>query len=144
MEEVQKSTGRYWGIGVVVAILAVIAFVYVRILGMNAEEQEELLYLIQDFLPIIMFATLACLLFSGFPVAFILGGIAFLFGMLGYWLDMFDLIEFFNFLPRIWFQGAENLVLVAVPAFVFMGVMMERSGVANDLLCEREGMPASC
>ena len=134
MEEVQKSTGRYWGIGIVVVILAVIAFAYVRILGMNAEEQEELLYLVQDFLPIIMFATLACLLFSGFPVAFILGGIAFLFGMIGYWLDMFDLIEFFNFLPRIWFQGAENLVLVAVPAFVFMGVMMERSGVANDLL----------
>ena len=134
MEEVQKSTGRYWGIGIVVGILAVIAIVYIRILGMNAEVQEELLYLVQDFLPIIMFGTLACLLFSGFPVAFILGGIAFLFGMIGYWIDMFDLIEFFNFLPRIWFQGAENLVLVAVPAFVFMGVMMERSGVANDLL----------
>ena len=134
MEEVQKSTGRYWGIGIVVGILAVIAVVYIRILWMNAEEQEELLYLVQDFLPIIMFGTLACLLFSGFPVAFILGGIAFLFGMIGYWIDMFDLIEFFNFLPRIWFQGAENLVLVAVPAFVFMGVMMERSGVANDLL----------
>ena len=134
MEEVQKSTGRYWGIGIVVGILAVIAIVYIRILNMNAEEQEDLLYLVQDFLPIIMFGTLACLLFSGFPVAFILGGIAFLFGMIGYWIDMFDLIEFFNFLPRIWFQGAENLVLVAVPAFVFMGVMMERSGVANDLL----------
>ena len=134
MEEVQKSTGRYWGIGIVVGILAVIAVVYIRILNMNAEEQTDLLYLVQDFLPIIMFGTLACLLFSGFPVAFILGGIAFLFGMIGYWIDMFDLIEFFNFLPRIWFQGAENLVLVAVPAFVFMGVMMERSGVANDLL----------
>jgi tripartite ATP-independent transporter DctM subunit len=45
-----------------------------------------------------------------------------------------SLIEFFNFLPRIWGQAAENLVLVAVPAFVFMGVMMERSGIANDLL----------
>ena len=134
MEAVQKTTWRHWRIGVVVVILAVIAFVYLRILGMNAEEQEELLYTVQDFLPIIMFGTLACLLFSGFPVAFILGGIAFLFGMIGYWLDLFSLIEFFNFLPRIWFQGAENLVLVAVPAFVFMGVMMERSGVANDLL----------
>ena len=49
MEEVQKSTGRYWGIGIVVGILAVIAIVYIRILGMNAEEQEELLYLLQDF-----------------------------------------------------------------------------------------------
>ena len=43
MEEVQKSTGRYWGIGIVVGILAVIAIVYIRILNMNAEEQEELL-----------------------------------------------------------------------------------------------------
>ena len=85
MEEVQKSTGRHWGIGVVVVILAVIAFVYVKILGMNAEEQEELLYLLQDFLPIIMFGTLASLLFSGFPVAFILGVIEFIFGMIGYW-----------------------------------------------------------
>ena len=41
---------------------------------------------------------------------------------------------FFNFIPRIWGGAAENLVLVAVPAFVFMGVMMERSGIANDLL----------
>ena len=57
-----------------------------------------------------------------------------LFGLLGYFLGIFKLIEFFNFLPRIWGQAAENLVLVAVPAFVFMGVMMERSGIANDLL----------
>jgi TRAP-type mannitol/chloroaromatic compound transport system permease large subunit len=49
-------------------------------------------------------------------------------------MGTFSLIEFFNFLPRIWGQAAENLVLVAVPAFVFMGVMMERSGIANDLL----------
>ena len=81
-----------------------------------------------------MFLTLASLLFSGFPVAFILGGIAFLFGLIGYFLDVFSLIEFFNFMPRIWFQGAENLVLVAIPAFVFMGVMMERGGIAEDLL----------
>ena len=47
---------------------------------------------------------------------------------------MFSLIEFFNFLPRIWGQAAENLVLVSVPTFVFMGIMMERSGIANDLL----------
>ena len=81
-----------------------------------------------------MFMSLACLLFSGFPVAFILGGLALLFGLIGYFLDTFSLIEFFNFLPRIWGQAAENLVLVAVPAFVFMGIMMERSGIANELL----------
>ncbi len=95
---------------------------------------EELLWLLQDFLPILMFLTLACLLFSGYPVAFILGGLALLYGFLGYLLGVFSLIEFFNFLPRIWGGAAENLVLVAVPTFVFMGVMMERSGVANDML----------
>ena len=118
----------------VIAVLAVLVLGYVWINSLDASAQQSLLYLVQDFLPIIMFASLACLLFSGFPVAFILGGLALLFGLLGYFLQMFSLIEFFNFLPRIWGQAAENLVLVSVPAFVFMGVMMERSGVAEDLL----------
>ena len=119
---------------VVIVLLAVFGVAYTSILGMSPEEQKKLLWTVQDFLPIIMFLTLATLLFSGYPVAFILGGLALLFGLIGYFLGMFSLIEFFNFMPRIWFQGAENLVLVSVPAFVFMGVMMERSGVANDLL----------
>jgi tripartite ATP-independent transporter DctM subunit len=54
--------------------------------------------------------------------------------LIGYLLGVFSLIEFFNFLPRIWGGAAENLVLVSIPAFVFMGIMMERSGVAADLL----------
>jgi len=57
-----------------------------------------------------------------------------LYGFIGYLFGVFQIVEFFNFLPRIWSQAAENLVLVAVPTFVFMGVMMERSGVANDML----------
>ncbi len=119
---------------IAIVLLVVIGAGYAYVAGLDAEGREELLYLVQDFLPIVMFATLACLLFSGFPVAFILGGLAMLFGLLGYFVGTFKLIEFFNFLPRIWGQAAENLVLVAVPAFVFMGVMMERSGIANDLL----------
>ncbi len=87
-----------------------------------------------DFLPVFMFATLAALLFTGYPVAFLLGGISIAYGLIGYALGVFSLIEFFNFLPRIWGGAAENLVLVALPTFVFMGVMMERSGVANDML----------
>ena len=117
-----------------VAILVVVGVAFAHVLGLDEEGREELLYFAQDYLPICMFLTLACLLFSGFPVAFILGGLALLYGLVGYFLDVFSLIEFFNFLPRIWGQAAENLVLVAVPAFVFMGVMMERSGIANDLL----------
>jgi tripartite ATP-independent transporter DctM subunit len=94
----------------------------------------ELIDIIIDFLPLFMFGSLALLLFSGYPVAFILGGLALIFGLFGYLLGVFSIVEFFNFLPRIWGQAAENLVLVAVPTFVFMGVMMERSGVANDML----------
>ena len=94
----------------------------------------ELFDIVIDFLPLFMFLSLAVLLFTGYPVAFILGGLALLYGFIGYTLGIFSIIEFFNFLPRIWGQAAENLVLVAVPTFVFMGVMMERSGVANDML----------
>lgn len=90
-------------------------------------------YLI-DYLPILMFLSLAGLLFSGYPVAFVLGGLSMIFGLFGYFLDVFSLIEFFNFVPRIWAGAAENLVLVAVPTFVFMGMMMEKAGIAETLL----------
>ena len=133
MELILKAA-RHGKVIVPVAVLAVIAVAFAYVLGLDEEGKEELLYFAQDYLPILMFLTLACLLFSGFPVAFILGGLALLYGLIGYFLEVFSLIEFFNFLPRIWGQAAENLVLVAVPAFVFMGVMMERSGIANDLL----------
>ena len=134
MEAILRTVSRNTGVAVGVILLVAVGIAYTSILGMSPEEQETLLYTVQDFLPIFMFLTLATLLFSGFPVAFILGGIAFLFGLIGYFLDVFSLIEFFNFMPRIWFQGAENLVLVAIPGFVFMGVMMERGGIAEDLL----------
>ena len=135
MEAILKAVSRNpRATTTVVGLLLVFGVAFASILGMSPEERDDLLWTVRDFLPIIMFLSLATLLFSGFPVAFILGGLALLFGLIGYFLDMFSLIEFFNFMPRIWFQGAENLVLVSVPAFVFMGVMMERSGVANDLL----------
>ncbi|MFT5391499.1 MAG: TRAP-type mannitol/chloroaromatic compound transport system permease large subunit, partial [Gammaproteobacteria bacterium] len=116
------------------AIVISLIVVFASVWSLSAQEQEALLYLVQDYLPIAMFLTLAMLLFSGYPVAFILGGLALLFGLLGYAFGTFKLIEFFNFLPRIWGGAAENLVLVAVPAFVFMGVTMERTGIATDLL----------
>jgi len=87
-----------------------------------------------DLLPLLMFAALAVFLFCGFPVAFVLGGIGLAFGLVGWWFDAFALIEFFNISSRIWGGVAENLVLVAVPMFTFMGTMLERSGVAQDLL----------
>ncbi len=134
MNAIVKSVTRGGPGLVALIVIALIAIGFTYVTNLDAEAQEQLLYGVQDFLPIIMFLSLAILLFSGFPVAFILGGLALLFGLIGFFLDMFSLIEFFNFLPRIWGQAAENLVLVSVPAFVFMGVMMERSGVAEDLL----------
>jgi tripartite ATP-independent transporter DctM subunit len=130
-----RGTGRAFG-GLLWAllVLALIVATVAVIATLPAPARRELLHHTQDYLPIAMFVTLAILLFSGYPVAFILGGTAILFGLIGYFLGVFRLIEFFNFVPRIWGQAAENLVLVSVPTFIFMGVVMERSGIANDLL----------
>jgi tripartite ATP-independent transporter DctM subunit len=135
MDALLKLGGRLNGktVTLVIALVAV-AVAFAIVTSLSPEQQEELLWFVEDYLPIAMFFTLALLLFSGYPVAFILGGLALLYGMIGYALGVFSLIEFFNFLPRIWGQAAENLVLVSIPAFVFMGIMMERSGVAADLL----------
>ena len=94
----------------------------------------ELMDFIVDFLPLFMFLMMGAMLFSGYPVAFILGGVSITFGLLGFAFDVFSLKEFFNFAPRIWGFAAENLVLVALPTFIVMGIAMERSGVAEDLL----------
>jgi tripartite ATP-independent transporter DctM subunit len=87
-----------------------------------------------SLLPVFMFISLAILLFSGFPVAFILGGVGLIFGFIGIYYDVFSLIEFFNIISRIWGGVCENLILVAIPMFIFMGTMLEKSGVAKDLL----------
>jgi tripartite ATP-independent transporter DctM subunit len=81
-----------------------------------------------EFLPAWMFLALTVLLLAGFPVTFTLLGTALVFGMIGFgW-------NFFNLLPlRIW-GVMTNVTLLAVPLFVFMGVMLERSGLAEDLL----------
>jgi tripartite ATP-independent transporter DctM subunit len=88
----------------------------------------------EDYLPLFMFAALGMLLFCGYPVAFVLGGIGLAFGFIGMYFEVFDFIQFFNVAPRIWGGIAENLVLTAIPMFIFMGTMLERSGVASDLL----------
>ena len=130
-------------IGLILALL-VVGGGFAVVASLSPEAQTDLMWFVQDYLPIAMFITLALLLFSGYPVAFILGGLALLYGLIGYVLGMFSLIEFFNFLPRIWGQAAENLVLVSVPTFVFMGVMMERSGIANDLLYTVQVCSSGC
>lgn len=83
---------------------------------------------------ILMFVALAALFFSGFPVGFVLGGVSIWFGVIGWALDMFSPIEFFNFMYRIWGGAADNIVLIAAPLFIFMGILLEKSQIAADLL----------
>ena len=89
--------------------------------------------MIVELLPAFMFFALTALVFTSYPIGFVLGGISVVFGLIGWALGVFELIEFFNFVPRLWFI-ADNLQIIAVPLFVFMGVMLERSEIAQDLL----------
>ena len=82
----------------------------------------------EGLMPLLMFVTLFGLLIMGFPVSFTLGGVSLFFGVITFGLD------FFNLLPmRIW-GTMTNYVLIAVPLFVYMGVMLEKSGIAERLL----------
>ena len=87
-----------------------------------------------EVLVIVMFVTTFGCLLAGFPVAFTLSGVAALFGLFSYAFGVFD-ISFMRAMPqRIFGNAMWNEVLIAVPLFVFMGVMLERSKVAEELL----------
>lgn len=81
-----------------------------------------------EYLPLILFAGIFVLILFGFPVAFTLGGVSVLVGI---WI--FDL-DFFYLLSLRVYGTMQNVVLMAVPLFVFMGIMLERSGIAEKLL----------
>jgi tripartite ATP-independent transporter DctM subunit len=87
-----------------------------------------------DHLSVIMFLVLTFIMFVGYPVAFVLGGVALGFGLLGIAFDVFRPNQFYSLIPRIWGQAVENPVLIAIPMFVFMGTLLEKSGVADELL----------
>ncbi len=89
---------------------------------------------IVDHLAVVMFFALIFIMFLGYPVAFLLGAIGIGFGFLGVLTDVFNMVQFANLLPRIYGQAVQNPVLVAIPMFIFMGTMLERSGVAEELL----------
>ncbi len=80
-----------------------------------------------------MFAAVFVVLLSGYPVAFALSGTALAFASLGTQLDLFD-EAFLGAMPSRLFGIMNNQTLLAVPLFVFMGVMLERSKVAEGLL----------
>lgn len=80
-----------------------------------------------DYFALMMFPALLVALFLGFPVAFSMMGVALFFG-----LAVFDTAVIFQFVQKI-DDVASNFVLAAVPLFVFMGSMLERSGIAERL-----------
>jgi tripartite ATP-independent transporter DctM subunit len=80
-----------------------------------------------------LFAVTCLALISGFPVAFTLAGSALIFGLIGMAIGVFD-PSFFFALPQRIFGTMSNEVLVAVPLFIFMGTMLERARIAEDLL----------
>ncbi len=83
---------------------------------------------IQEFMPLIMFTAVFGLLLLGYPVAFTIGGVSLFFGLIGFGPDFFHLLPL-----RIWGRMT-NFTLLAVPLFIYMGVMLEKSGIAEELL----------
>jgi len=86
-----------------------------------------------DLLAPLMFLVTFLLIFSGYPVAFSLGGSALLFAFIGVQAGLFDWALMTAFPPRV-FGVMSNYVLLAVPFFIFMGTMLEKSRLAEDLL----------
>ncbi len=86
-----------------------------------------------NYLDIAMFGMAIVLLLTGFPVAFTLAGTGLIFAGIGVLNGVFD-FAFVNALPQRIYGTMTNEVLIAVPLFVFMGVTLERSRVAEELL----------
>ncbi|MGD8303713.1 MAG: TRAP transporter large permease subunit, partial [Desulfobacterales bacterium] len=81
-----------------------------------------------EFITIGMFVGLLIGLFLGHPLAFVLGGLAVIFGYFGDW----GTASFYMFLNRTW-GIMDNYILVCIPLFIFMAQMLDQSGVAEDL-----------
>ena len=88
-----------------------------------------------EVLALVLFAVIFILILKGYPVAFTLGGLSVLFaiGISIFAPDQFSL-SIFNMLPSRIMGVVNNYVLMAVPLFIFMGIMLEKSGLAQSLL----------
>ncbi|CAN5883717.1 TRAP transporter large permease subunit [soil metagenome] len=81
----------------------------------------------------LMFVAVFAMIFAGYPVAFALGGVSLLFAAIGVQLGYFDWHLFYAMPERIYgIMG--NYVLLAIPFFIFMGIVLERARLAEDLL----------
>ncbi|MEM7077344.1 MAG: TRAP transporter large permease subunit [Pseudomonadota bacterium] len=86
-----------------------------------------------DFTPLIMFGITFAALLAGYPVALTLAGVALLFALIGTLTGAFDPSDF-GFAPGRLFGIVTNQTLIAVPLFVFMGVVLEKTRIAERLL----------
>ena len=86
-----------------------------------------------ELIPFIMFLAVCLVLMAGYPVALSLAGTALLFALAGTVMGHFDM-AFLMALPNRLFGTIENTTLIAVPLFIFMGVMLEKSKLSEDLL----------
>ncbi|MCP4004855.1 MAG: TRAP transporter large permease subunit [bacterium] len=86
-----------------------------------------------DWLGPLMFVVAFGLIFSGYPVAFSLGGTSLIFALIGVQAGYFDWNLLYALPERI-FGIMSNYILLAVPFFIFMGTMLEKSKLAEDLL----------
>ena len=86
-----------------------------------------------EFVPLLMFLAICVCLLAGYPVAFTLSGVAMAFAAVGVLTGHFDM-AYLHALPNRLFGTMVNSTLIAIPLFVFMGVMLEKSRLAEDLL----------
>jgi len=89
--------------------------------------------LIGEILAGLMFVSIIGFLMFGFPVAFTLAGVSLMFGVIGMWFGVFHPSNFGSIANR-YLGTMTNEVFVAIPLFIFMGVVLERSRLAEQLL----------
>jgi tripartite ATP-independent transporter DctM subunit len=101
---------------------------------------------LNDYLVISMFVTFIVLLFTGFPISWVLGGTAVIFTGVGIIADKYfgawtglDFIVFSMTINRV-YQLMYNWVLVALPMFIFMGLMLDRSGIAERMMTSMQNL----
>ena len=88
---------------------------------------------VAEILSIALVVAVCAALLAGYPVAFTLGGVSLAFAVIGHLAGVFD-FAFLGAYPQRVFGVMTNEVLLAIPLFIFMGVMLERSRIAEDLL----------
>jgi tripartite ATP-independent transporter DctM subunit len=88
---------------------------------------------VSNVLAPLMFVAVFAMIFVGYPVAFALGGVSLIFAAIGVQLGYFDWHLFYAMPERI-FGIMGNYVLLAIPFFIFMGIVLERARLAEDLL----------